>query len=170
MKEAVQLLAQLRLDGFTVEREHGNLRLTGPRTAVSADLQATIAAHKAGLLVVLEREEVPCQACGAIAWRWVNDWPVAGEARWLCEECLRYSSPDLAVLAAGLPGDDRARLDLEAMDGDALANLVLEQLSDGCITSPDAEALTSAKDRAIDPTVRPASHHGCPPLQKRLYG
>jgi hypothetical protein len=69
----------------------------------------------------------PCGLCTSPLC-WVEGWPTAGEARWLCPTCAAWLAPRLADVFAQLRAEERDRLDAEAAEADPLAQAVLGKL------------------------------------------
>ena len=69
----------------------------------------------------------PCGLCGAPL-AWVEDWPTAGEARWLCPRCASFPTTTLAAVFAQLTPREQDRLEAEGAQGDGLARAVLSEL------------------------------------------
>jgi len=103
------------------------------RAALIANKPAVVAALRAELsrvtTAVVNRwadgvPDAPCGLCGSPL-AWVEDWPAAGEARWLCPHCAGQPAPSLETVYASLSADERRRLLDEAKAGDPMARLVL---------------------------------------------
>src|SRR4029450_127208 len=47
----------------------------------------------------------PCGLCGGIL-AWVQDWPTAGECRWLCPTCASWPARSLAEVFATLTSEE----------------------------------------------------------------
>jgi hypothetical protein len=107
--------------------------------------RAALVSRKAEVLALLRAEHRPartepsdrcaddvpdglCGRCGSPL-ACVEDWPMAGEARWLCPTCAAWPAPSLAEVFQTLTAAERRRLDAEAADGDALARAVLRALA-----------------------------------------
>jgi hypothetical protein len=69
----------------------------------------------------------PCGVCGHPL-TWVEDWPVAGQGRWLCLRCAARPTVTLAEAYDTLNPDERARLEDEAAAGDDLAREIVNLL------------------------------------------
>jgi hypothetical protein len=115
-----------------------------PAHVLTKDDRDALTMHKAAVLALLRAEEQrtmtpsegswadnvrygPCGLCGSQL-AWVEDWPCAGEARWLCPSCAAWPAPSLTEAFAGLTADERQRLDTEVARGDHLAVVVLREL------------------------------------------
>ena len=138
------LLDDLARRGIWLSARGNRIRVNAPRGVLTeADRQALVA-RKAEVLALLRAEqppartepsdrraddvpEGPCGLCGSPL-AWVVDWPMAGDACWLCPTCAAWPAPALAELFANLNGDERRRLDTEAALGDKLAVAVLREL------------------------------------------
>lgn len=78
----------------------------------------------------------PCQLCGQPL-SLVEDWPEAGQARWLCPTCAAAAPPSLRHVYEALSGADRTRLHQEIGERrgkkwglNTLAQRVLAELGD----------------------------------------
>lgn len=113
---AAALVADLRRRGIRLEAAGDRLRYA-PKDALSpADVEA-LRAVKADVLRLLTDPDVddvaaPGGPCG-LCWSplaYVEGWPTAGEARWLCPSCAAQPAPSMVAVLAGL-----------AASGDSLA-------------------------------------------------
>jgi hypothetical protein len=136
------LLDSLRSRGVHLEA-HG-LRLHYIGNVTDEDL-TLLREYKAELLALLRNKQQAaiahpdygwalgtadalCGLCGSQPLAWVEDWPTAGENRWLCPTCAAWPTPALAEVFAGLTGDERHRFDTEVASGDRLSVAVLREL------------------------------------------
>lgn len=139
----VDLITELRHRGLELLVANGRLGVR-PAGQLTPEERAALVARKAEVLALLRAEQPPartepsdrwaddvpdgpCGLCGAPL-AWVEDWPFAGEARWLCPTCAAWPTPALAEVFAGLTAEERERLDAEAAGGDSLAVVVLREL------------------------------------------
>ena len=67
----------------------------------------------------------PCGLCGHQPLAEVQDWPIAGERRWVCLHCVAPPVPSFEAAFASLTPLERRRLLDEARAGDPLARLLL---------------------------------------------
>jgi len=137
------LLESFRSRGVRLEAQGLRLHYVGSVTAEDLTLLRT---HKAELLTLLRAEHQPamttpgdnwadnvphgpCGLCGAPL-AWVEDWPTAGEVRWLCLRCAAQPAPSLRAVFATLTPEERQRLADERDASDPLAVAVLAELED----------------------------------------
>ena len=129
---AAVLLAALRRRGIEVIANNGTI-CARPRARLTDVDPVALRQHKAEVLTLLDNEcdergaglpASPCEACG-LPLTWVEDWPTAGERRWLCLACAGRPVSSLeAVYASLTPAERRRPLD-EASAGDPLARILL---------------------------------------------
>src|SRR5262249_38377081 len=72
----------------------------------------------------------PCMLCGR-PMTWVEDWPTAGENRWLCPTCAAWPPLALAEVFAGLTAEERTRFEAEVASGEHLSVAVFRELRGG---------------------------------------
>src|SRR5262245_21418936 len=139
------LLETFRSRGVQLEAQGSRLHYVG---SVSVEDLTLLREHKADLLAVLRAEHQPtsttsddhwaddvsagpCGLCGHQPLGEVQDWPTAGERRWVCLRCAARPVPTLAAVHAGLTDAERRQLCTEADDGDFLARRLLGMLAEG---------------------------------------
>jgi hypothetical protein len=136
---AAALLDSLRARRVELVAAGDRLRYR-PVESVTADELEALRACKAELLALLRAEATgrndgwaggvrsgPCGlCCSPLAW--VQDWPMARDARWHCATCAAWPAPTLAEVFATLTADERRRLDDEARAGDGLARVIVAAL------------------------------------------
>ena len=136
------LLDGLRSRGVHLEAHGPRLHYSGNVTAEDLTL---LREYKAELLTLLRNKQQPaiaqpddgftngvpdgpCGLCRHQPLAWVEDWPTAGESRWLCPTCAAWPPRALAEAFAGLTTHERQRLDAEIANGDGLSVAVLSEL------------------------------------------
>jgi hypothetical protein len=129
------VLAELRARGVRLEIVPGGIRYHAPSGRLTSADRAALTANRTALRELLRDEAedpVPSGPCGLCGFplAWVEDWPSAGEARWLCPPCAAWPAPSLAEVYQTLTGEERQRLDAEAAQGDELAAAVIAELED----------------------------------------
>jgi hypothetical protein len=142
---AVELVTALRRRGVELVTDGARLGFR-PAGSLTAEERAALIAAKAEVLSLLREEDSesaeaadgwadgapdgPCRLCGS-ALAWVEEWPAAGEARWLCPRCMAQPAPSLVQVHATLTLEERERLCQEVRAGDPLARLVLRLVTEG---------------------------------------
>lgn len=138
-----ELVRDLRRRGVELLTDGDRLGVR-PAGQLRPEERAALVAAKADVLALLRAEQQPttrthgdgwadgvpdtlCGLCGSPL-AWVEDWPSAGEARWLCPTCATWPASALAEVFAGLTADERHRFDAEVANGDHLAVTVLREL------------------------------------------
>jgi len=142
------LRADLEARGVRLTVIGQKLRVDAPKgTLTQADRDALVH-HKPVLLAALRAEaphaigatdddwadgmpDGPCGLCGHQPLAEVQDWPMAGERRWLCLRCLAQPVGTLADVHARLTDPERRQLRTEADDGDPLAQLLIGLPAEG---------------------------------------
>src|SRR5262249_20379395 len=136
------LLDSLRSRGVQLEAHGPRLHYIGNVTAEDLTL---LREYKGELLALLRNKQQaaiaqpddgwadglpdgPCGLCGHQPLAWVEDWPTAGENRWLCPTCAAWPAPALAEVFARLTADERQRFDAEIASGDHLSVALLREL------------------------------------------
>ena len=136
------LLDSLRSRGVQLEAQGPRLHYIGKVTAEDLML---LREYKTALLALLGNKQQPaiaqpdegwvagmadgpCGLCGHQPLAWVEDWPTAGENRWLCPTCAAWPTSTLAEVFAGLTAAERHRLDAEVANGDHLSVVILNEL------------------------------------------
>lgn len=136
------LIADLEARGVRLTAVGPRLRVDAPRGVLTAADRQALVQQKPAVLAALRAEgsrastatdenwgdgvpDGPCGLCGHQPLAWVEDWPCAGEARWLCLACTGRPVPSLEAVYASLSPDERRRLLREAEAGDLLARLLL---------------------------------------------
>jgi hypothetical protein len=126
-------MADLEARGVRLLAVGKTLRVDAPRGVLTATDREALVAHKPAVLATLRAEaEAPvpsgaCGLCGGVL-AWVEHWPSAGEARWLCPRCSSFPAPTLAAVFAKLRPQERDRLEAEGAQGDGLARAALSEL------------------------------------------
>jgi hypothetical protein len=127
---AADLITTFRARGVELMPVGERLRVRPAEGLTKTELDA-LRAHKAEVLRLLTGEAPvptgPCGLCSAPL-AWVEDWPFAGESRWLCMCCAAWPSPSLAEVFGTLTREEREQLRAEAAGGDRLAVEVSKQL------------------------------------------
>jgi hypothetical protein len=142
---ATALVATLAQRRIRLSLAGDGIQYEAPRGALTPDDREAIAAHRVELLALLRAtpqpmtpthddgwaDNVPGGPCGlgGSPLAWIEDWPMAREAPWLCPTCAAGPAPSLASVFQTLNAEERQRLDAEAADGDALARAVLRELA-----------------------------------------
>lgn len=127
------LLTALQARGVTLAADGDMLRIRARIGAVTDVDRAALIEQKPMILELLRAEAEgpmpsgPCRLCSSPL-MWVENWPSAGDARWLCPTCAAWPAPSLAEVFQNLTAAERWRLDVEAADGDELAQAVLSEL------------------------------------------
>jgi hypothetical protein len=104
-----------------------------PAGVLTDDDRRALQTYKAEVLALIRAEPEgpvplgPCGLCGRPL-AWVDDWPTAGEVRWLCPRCASFPASTLAAVFAQLTPKERDRLEAEGAQDDALARAVLGEL------------------------------------------
>ena len=133
MTTAVELVASFTRRGIRLALAADGIQYEAPRGAFTSADRMAVAKHRTEIVEFLRAEaelpvpDGPCGLCAAPL-RWVEGWPTAGEARWLCPACAAWPAPALAEVFAGLTAAEHRQLDAEAAHGDALAVAVLREL------------------------------------------
>jgi hypothetical protein len=126
------LIARLRARGVELVATRDRLRFR-PADWLTADELAALRAHKAKILTILRAEAEtpvpsgPCGLCGGVL-AFVEGWPTAGDARWLCPHCATQPAPSLAAVFVGLTTKELHLLKAGAALGDELAVGVIREL------------------------------------------
>jgi hypothetical protein len=144
---APELVVALEARGIRLAVVGDRLRVDAPAGAVTTADRETLLQHKPALLAVLRTKrspattaddsradgvpDGPCGLCGHQPLAEVQDWPMAGECRWLCLRCLAQPVLTLADVHARLTDPERRQLRTEADDGDPLAQLLLGLPAEG---------------------------------------
>src|SRR5262245_39257282 len=133
MTPAAALLVDLRRRRIRLALAADGLRYEAPRGAFTAADREAVSAHRREIVELLRAAAEdpvpnrPCGLCGGVL-AWVEHWPTAGDARWLCPRCASFPSPTLAAVFAQLTPQERERLKAEGAQGDGLARAVLSEL------------------------------------------
>jgi hypothetical protein len=130
---AAELLATFGRRGIRLALSADGLRYEAPHGEFTSADRVAVAAHRAEIVERLRAEaelpvpDGPCGLCTSPL-RWVEGWPTASEARWLCPACAAWPAPALAEVFARLISEERRQLEAEATHGDTLAVAVLGEL------------------------------------------
>jgi TubC N-terminal docking domain len=130
---AAELVASFSRRGIRLALAADGIRYEAPRGAFTSADRRAVGEHRAEIVELLRAEaelpisDGPCGRC-ASPLHWVEGWPTAGEARWLCPACAAWPAPALAEVFAGLTTAEQRQLDVEAAHGDALAVAMLREL------------------------------------------
>jgi hypothetical protein len=133
MSAAAELVAGFTRRGIRLALAADGIRYEAPRGAFTSADRVAVASHRQEIVEFLRAEAelpVPDGPCGLCAspLRWVEGWPTASEARWLCPACAAWPAAALAEVCAGLTSAERRQLDAEATRGDTLAVAILREL------------------------------------------
>lgn len=133
------LLRDLTTRGVRLAAKGDRLRIEAPAGVLTPADRAALAAHKHDLVELLARDAwaadlertgvpgSPCQACRSPL-SWVEDWPTAGDGRWLCATCAAWPPKTLAETWATLTASARQQLHHDADHGDDLARRILVEV------------------------------------------